>query len=428
MNLWTLLNPETLLKKTEPECRSLWYSDEHAHLKQSVTYAFVFLLFYPLFIWFDHIGNVGNELTLLTRILTTISNYVLFLVLKSNKNWSSFQIRCINQSCTALIIVSQTFINANVPNPSIFYYIPIIAIAGLVAGRINILYAALIYLLYTLSSLLTLIFLLKIKMNIAECLSQIWTFFFFLIVLHARRASDLQTFIQKFEDNQIRSTVMKGSNLNFLGEMAGNIAHEVSNPLAIILGFTQKLRREFPDRTDIAKIESHSTRIRDVIFSLKLFSSNPDDEPTVFCDLKDLVEETLVLWQERLKKQEVQLELNLSQALTRVQPTQVKRAFLNLLFNAFDAAIVQPKPRIRIETNRTQQWSVIRIEDNGAGIPLHLQYKLFQPFFSTKRKGSGVGLGLSSAHGLITAQKGSLTFERSATETIFTIKVPFVAG
>jgi C4-dicarboxylate-specific signal transduction histidine kinase len=322
----------------------------------------------------------------------------------------------------------QTWIIAYIEKKSIFYFIPIIAIGGILVARVNILWASILYMTYTISSLTSLTEVFHAQMNMPESISQIWTLFFFLIVLHSRRAYDLQTFIQKFEDTQIRSNVMKGSNLNFLGEMAGNIAHEISNPLAIVLGFTQKLKREFPNKPELTKIEGHALRIREIIFALKLFSSNPDNEPIVFCDLKDIVEETLVLWQERLKKQDVQLELKLSPAFTRVQPTQVKRAFLNLLLNAFDAAIVQARPVIRIETSRIDQWSVIRVEDNGAGIPLHLQHKLFQPFFSTKKKGAGVGLGLSSAHGLISSQKGTITYERLTTETVFSIKLPFVAG
>jgi len=155
-------------------------------------------------------------------------------------------------------------------------------------------------------------------------------------------------------------------------------------------------------------------------------------------DLHQGLESTLILLQNRLNKKphraaiEVNKELGM---LPKVEcyPSQLNQVFINILSNAIEALDEKSQqndsfiPQIRISTEIAELNStvIIRISDNGLGIPAHLQEHLFEPFFTTKPVGQGTGLGLAVSYQIIEKHKGKITCNSQAgIGTEFVIEIP----
>jgi C4-dicarboxylate-specific signal transduction histidine kinase len=108
------------------------------------------------------------------------------------------------------------------------------------------------------------------------------------------------------------------------------------------------------------------------------------------------------------------------------RPVEISQVLLNLINNAYQAAINLPRPWIKIECEDEEDFYRIRIIDCGPGIPPAIKAKLFQPFFTTKDIGVGTGLGLSISRGIIEEHLGQLSYVDDAINTTFEIHLPKV--
>lgn len=215
------------------------------------------------------------------------------------------------------------------------------------------------------------------------------------------------------ERDQKAQELVAASKLSSLGEMAGFIAHEINNPLAIIQGRLFQLKKTSselsdPDRkaviTKIAEsLEATTVRIARIVRGLRLFSRNAEADPKVICSLKSIIDDSLGLCSERFKNHAVDLRVNVQEdALVLCQPTQISQVLVNLLNNAFDAVQPLQEKWVEIEVKPIEAARVLlTITDSGAGIPSSIREKLMTPFFTTKPVGKGTGLGLSVSKGIL---------------------------
>ncbi|MBC1238306.1 response regulator [Nostoc sp. 2RC] len=273
---------------------------------------------------------------------------------------------------------------------------------------------------------------------------------------------------------QAQVQLVQQEKLSTLGELVAGIGHEINNPVNFISSnipplqeyieaITQLLllyQQEYPKPTtkitsvienldldfileDIKKIlnslEIGSERIRNLSNSLRNFSRS-DSDAKISADLHQGLDSTLMILQHRLKansqRQQIAVIKNYG-VLPQVNCYlgQMNQVFMNILANAIDAldeAIIQGKirdvtPQIKIATSiESEQFAVIRIADNGIGIPERLKKRLFEPLFTTKSVGKGTGLGLSIAHEIVVQKhKGVLNVNsQSGMGTEFIIKIP----
>jgi PAS domain S-box-containing protein len=218
-----------------------------------------------------------------------------------------------------------------------------------------------------------------------------------------------------------------------LGEMAGGIAHEVNNPLAIILGKVTNLQAELrhpepdPDRMreDLDAIERTGLRIAKIVRGLRAFSRNGEADPKVRVSLARVVDETLELCAERLKSRNIDLRVNCPRELTvRGRPSQLSQVLMNLLGNAYDAVEKQSTPWIHLDAERRGEVVILTVTDSGKGIAPPVAARMMEPFFTTKEVGKGTGLGLSISKGIAEEHGGALRYEKAGENTRFTLELP----
>lgn len=251
------------------------------------------------------------------------------------------------------------------------------------------------------------------------------TFFMAFYVLAARKAYDL------LAEQQV--SALNSSKMAALGEMAGSIAHEINNPLAVISGYTQQIRRQVSDFPQVAekiekqvtKIDAMVLRISKIILGLRSFARDGSHDPMEPVSLSTLIEDTIPLAETKIKSKGVSLSVHLppNPIMVSIQRIQMSQVLVNLLNNALDAVESLPEKWIRIEATSRGELVEISVTDSGTGIPSAVREKLMQPFFTTKAHGRGTGLGLSISRGIVEKHGGEFFYDVDSSNTRFVIRL-----
>lgn len=244
---------------------------------------------------------------------------------------------------------------------------------------------------------------------------------------------------QSIHRKQSEAVLVNSARLASLGEMSGGVAHEINNPLAIILAKTSQLKllvsRE-PIARDavlkgLEKIESTGWRISKIVRGMRTFSRDAEGDPFSVVSLKSVIEEALEVCGERFRNNGIDLRLGPQpEGEIECRPTQISQVLLNLLNNAFDAvqerAAAHPSEPRWVEysaQDNGEYWRIL-ITDSGPGIPPDIAAKIMQPFFTTKGPGKGTGLGLSICRGIVEKHQGRFALDRECSHTRFVIEIP----
>ncbi|MBI3543014.1 MAG: PAS domain S-box protein [Deltaproteobacteria bacterium] len=236
----------------------------------------------------------------------------------------------------------------------------------------------------------------------------------------------------------MQETLVQSGKLAALGELAAGIAHELNQPLTAIKGFAQEARSaaSSPKGCDTAYVGSclgevvqGADKMEKIISHLRNFTRK-STEDFAWVDVHAVIEESLVMLDKQLSARGIKVERGFDATLPKVwcNPFQLEQVFINLATNARDAieAKASGSGRITIETRAEGDDLVeIRFADDGCGIPDSVKAKIFNPFFTTKEVGKGMGLGLSISYGILSRINASILVESGADRgTTFTIKLP----
>ena len=236
---------------------------------------------------------------------------------------------------------------------------------------------------------------------------------------------------QKLKDSQ--EELLQAEKLTSLGQMAASIAHEINNPLAGVLVYTQLLAKKVAgDTLDkqvaldyLGKMDSEISRTSRIIRNLLDFArqSKPLLRPV---DSNQVIEQALSLVSHQAKLQDIEVIKELDPYLPKVTADfdQLQQVFTNLTLNAIQA--IPDKGRLTLRTSLVGDGQIrVDVQDTGCGISKENLRKLFTPFFTTKEKGKGVGLGLAVVHGIIQRHQGRIEVQSKEGEgTTFTIYLP----
>jgi PAS domain S-box-containing protein len=243
---------------------------------------------------------------------------------------------------------------------------------------------------------------------------------------------------RKLEEERTHS--FHAAKMATLGEMASGIAHEINNPLTVILNRSIQIKNQVRlgeagielAATNAEKIITIVNRISKIVRGLRSFARDGGKDSFEFHTIKNILDETMDMCQARFQQNRINLQQNISDPTVLelelyCVPVQIQQVLINLLNNAFDAAIETWPSWIDLNVHADVEHIWISVIDSGEGIPVHLRDKIMQPFFTTKEIGKGTGLGLSISKGIIEAHSGNFYLDETCENTKFVLKLPIVS-
>ena len=221
--------------------------------------------------------------------------------------------------------------------------------------------------------------------------------------------------------------------LSTIGRVISGVAHELNNPLSVVLGFAQLLSHRNDDlghSSYLDKITEAARRCRRIVGNLLSFSRayRPKREPVT---LNDVARNVFELKEYQLKLDNIEAELKLDPELpqTHLDRHQLEQVALNLVNNAQQAleTVDGRKRQLTLKTEAVDDRVRLHVTDNGPGMSSSTARKVFDPFFTTKEEGHGTGLGLSVSYGIVKEHDGEIVVEsRPGDGTTFTVDLPVV--
>lgn len=222
-----------------------------------------------------------------------------------------------------------------------------------------------------------------------------------------------------------------------LGTMAAGVAHEINNPLAIILGFTEMLSEKVPRDSEFYEIlktmEKQGLNAQRIVSNLLSFArfSEPKEEEV---DIKENIEAVLAVEGNTLSLNNIFVERDMVDPLPKVKgdPGELQQVFFNMISNSISAMKEGGILKISARTADSGRNVEIGISDTGSGIKKENRAKIFDPFFTTKKVGEGTGLGLTISYALISKHGGNISFETKTKEeseetgTTFIVSLPAI--
>jgi len=228
-----------------------------------------------------------------------------------------------------------------------------------------------------------------------------------------------QVRLKTVELEKVHKTLLRSEKMASIGKLAATVAHEINNPLFGILTYARLVQRELlkhevPKREEMAEqlqiIERESKRCGDMVKNLLSFSRQAPSvrEPN---DLNTIVHRAALLVRHKLEMQNIVFEEKLAENLPQVQcdANQVQQVVLVLLVNASEAMPKGGRIEVSTEFDSKTDQGVVRVKDNGNGIPPDVMARIFDPFFTTKEDQNRTGLGLAVAQGIVEQHGGEIT-------------------
>ncbi|MEW5800848.1 MAG: PAS domain S-box protein [bacterium] len=238
------------------------------------------------------------------------------------------------------------------------------------------------------------------------------------------------------EKKQMGDLLLRSERLATMGEIAANVAHEINNPMGIILGFTQRLLGRMPessmDHEELQIIEQECIRCKKIITDLLDFArpSIPQKRLLQGEKLEEIINTCLKLLEYQINKRGIHVKRNLARgSMINIDTLQFQQVLMNIFLNAIQAMPGGGNLRVSVST-QTQHarhpngLSLIAVEDTGVGIPPENMARICEPFFSAG-KPNGTGLGLSVSKKIIEAHGGTLDIASEVGKgTKMTIELP----
>jgi len=238
--------------------------------------------------------------------------------------------------------------------------------------------------------------------------------------------------VQVMENQQSKFTHLAAhlDKLSSLGRMAAGIAHEINNPLAGILLYSSNLSKKVPPGSLLEEglkiIVKETQRCKTIIQGLLEFARHKEPQMALV-DINDIIESALSIVENEFHLRHVRVKKKLDMDMKKmyVDDNQIEQVFINILLNALQAVEDNGMVTVQTGVDPEQKKMHVEISDNGCGIAGDHMKKIFEPFFSTKANGTGLGLAVS--YGIVENHQGSIRiFSELGKGTRFIIEFPFL--
>jgi signal transduction histidine kinase/ActR/RegA family two-component response regulator len=241
----------------------------------------------------------------------------------------------------------------------------------------------------------------------------------------SKTLDDMKTKLKSSYDLLLQSEKMA-----LMGQVVAGIAHELNNPLTIVIGNIQlMLMRERNEKNveSLSRIQDGAERASKIVKNLLTFARQETPERKLV-NVNTIIRKSVELRSYELRVSNIEISTELDQSLpeTMADPHQLQQVFLNLIVNAEHAMIeAHGKGLLRVKSRREEGRILIFFSDDGPGIPNENLHRIFEPFFTTKAVGKGTGLGLSICQGIIVEHGGKIDVESTPGRgTTFVIELP----
>lgn len=242
--------------------------------------------------------------------------------------------------------------------------------------------------------------------------------------------AELEKSLTELRDTQ--SYLVQSERLSAVGQLVAGVAHELNNPLAIIIGYAQLIMRmpEVTPRMEecLNKLEDAGQRCQRIVHHLTIFAQKQKAEKR-YLSIKEILQSVIDIRIDQLQAGRIQVETSFDDRTMAVfaDYQQLQQVFLSLINNAQEALSLNTDAarRLRILSRLTDDTVAVDIIDNGPGISDGDKAKLFEPFFTTKDFGQGIGLGLSVCYGIIKEHDGDIKIsDTDGGGATFTVTLP----
>ncbi len=224
--------------------------------------------------------------------------------------------------------------------------------------------------------------------------------------------------------------LLQADKLASLGQLSAGVAHEINNPLGLILGYTQLLLREEKPGTqshdDLKTIEKYTRNCKSIVEALLNFARKTETKK-ITVDINAAIDQVVTVIQRQFEVSGTHLQTRLGADLPLIQgdTEKLKQVFMNLIMNARQAIEGKGEIEVVSEYDPAGNRVVITVADNGTGIPENIRHKIFDPFFTTKPTGQGTGLGLSVSYGIVKEHGGDIRVQSELGKgSVFTVTIP----
>jgi signal transduction histidine kinase/CheY-like chemotaxis protein len=262
-----------------------------------------------------------------------------------------------------------------------------------------------------------------------------------ILAVTAIRTGEPGAAILLFEDQtekrRLQDQLLQSEKMSAIGQLIAGVAHDLNNPLASVVGFSDLLGEaaDVPPRLaePLAVIRQEAERASSIVRNLLSFARRQEGERQLQ-SIRPILESTHQLLKNQLLAARIELTLTFEPGLPEVEvhANQIKQVFVNIINNAAQAISASRLKlgggRIDILTKCEPDGLSVNVSDNGPGIPEAVLQRVFEPFFSTKSEGEGTGLGLSISLGIVKEHGGNITVDPggagSGRGATFTVELP----